>query len=413
MDSAEHLAASNYDPAAVTRIRRASWSFAARRVPIDAAWSLLPPQGAPQAGDLILARVDALGQHDGLQLPSGRRKQMFPGDEIVVAYGNRYASNQFEALIPETLGPCHLVAGGGIASRAVSWHVRMTKGPTQITPIGLLGNADGQRINLRDHALSLAPLVTGHTPTAIAVVGTGMDSGKTQSCAYLVRGLIAAGLHVGYAKVTGTGAGGDTWLLRDAGAFPVLDFTDVGMATTYLASPKQVQTSLTTLMAHIAREGVDAMVLEIADGVLQRETAALLRSRVFARLVSGIVMASQDSMGASAGVQWIRKYTRTPVLALSGVISAAPLQAAEAIGALGLPVLDRPGLATATNAMHILAQAQHCRETKRESARPRNVQDVQSEESRNATKETAQRGPRPVAPLVATARSAPAPNAPS
>lgn len=158
---------------------------------------LLPPVGKPESGDLVLAVVDFLGQHPGLQLPSGRRMQMFPGDEIVVAYGNRYASNQFESEVPDTLGPCHLSAGGGIASRVVSWHARM-KSPTQITPIGLLGNDLGQRINLRDYALpTLSRTGSGHI-TAVAVVGTGMDSGKTQSCAYLARGLIAAGLRVAY-----------------------------------------------------------------------------------------------------------------------------------------------------------------------------------------------------------------------
>jgi hypothetical protein len=319
---------------------------------------LLPPLDAPEAGDLVLARVDALGQHAGLQLPHGRRKQMFPGDEIVVAYGNRYAANQFEALLPATLGSCHLVAGGGIASRAVSWHVRMSKGPTPITPVGLLGDAEGRRINLRDYALHPVAEVGEHMQTAIAVIGTGMDSGKTQSCAYLVRGLIAAGLRVGYGKVTGTGAGGDTWLLKDAGAFPVLDFTDAGMATTYLASPQMVESVLTTLLAHIARHDVDAIVLEIADGVLQRETAALLRSPVFNRLVGGIVLASYDSMGATAGVHWLQEHASTPVLALSGVISAAPLQAREASVALGLPVHDRLALATPANAMEILSLAQ-------------------------------------------------------
>jgi dethiobiotin synthetase len=382
------------------RIRRASWSFATRRVPHDADWTLLPPVGAPRAGDLILASVDSLGQHDGLQLPSGRRKQLFPGDEIVVAYGNRYASNQFEALIPETLGPCHLVAGGGIASRAVSWHVRMTKGPTQITPIGLLGNAESRRLNLSDHALYPAVEWHDHLPTAIAVVGTGMDSGKTQSCAYLVRGLIAAGLRVGYAKVTGTGAGGDTWLLKDSGAFPVLDFTDAGMATTFMASPQRIESTLVTLMAHIAQEGVDAMVLEIADGVLQRETAALLRSPVFARLVAGIVLASQDSMGASAGVHWLQQHARTPVLALSGVISAAPLQAGEATAALGLPVHDRQGLATPTNAMNILALAQHHMESQRAPIHFAN------KEQSNGRKEHRRRSRPETSALVAAARTA-------
>jgi hypothetical protein len=346
-----------YRASDAARLRRASWAFATRRVPQDEAWCLLPATGAPGSGDLVLARVDALGHHEGLQLPSGRRRQLFPGDEIVIAYGNRYASNQFEALIPETLGPCHLVAGGGIASRAVSWHVRMAKGPTQITPIALLGDAEGRRINLQNYALQRVAGIQRDLPTAIAVVGTGMDAGKTQSCAYLVRGLIAAGLRVGYVKVTGTGAGGDTWLLKDAGASPVLDFTDAGMATTYMASPECIDAALVTLTAHIAQAGVDAVVIEIADGVLQRETGALLRSAVFADIVGGILIAAQDAMGASAGAHWLRDNSRAPVLAISGVISASPLQAGEAIDALGLSVHDRQGLATPSNAMDMLGRA--------------------------------------------------------
>ncbi|WP_350112682.1 DUF1611 domain-containing protein [Nitrosomonas sp.] len=346
------------------RIRNAFWAFTTRRVSRDAAKILLPLEGAPHPGDLVLATVDFLGQHPGLQLPNGRRKQLFPGDEIVVAYGNRYASNQFEAVVPETLGPCHLVAGGGIASRAVSWHVSMRKGPTLITPVGLLGDLNNRRINLSDHALSPINEINTPLPTAIAVVGTGMDSGKTQSCAFLVRGLIAAGLRVGYAKITGTGAGGDTWLLTDAGAYPVLDFTDAGMATTYMISIEQLELLLMTLMGHLARENVDAMVLEIADGVIQQETAALLKSPVFASLVAGIVMASQDSMGASAGVHFLKNNAKPPVLAISGIISAAPLQVREATTALKLPVYDREGLATAGNAVSILAGAQRSMETR-------------------------------------------------
>src|SRR5262245_3329437 len=100
------------------RLRRAAWAFTTRRVS-NGAFTLLH-EGAPQAGDLVLARVDAIGYHGALQLTSGRRKTLFVGDEIVVAYGNRYAPNQFEAVVPRTLGPCHLVAGGGVAGKARS-----------------------------------------------------------------------------------------------------------------------------------------------------------------------------------------------------------------------------------------------------------------------------------------------------
>jgi hypothetical protein len=311
----------------------------------------------------VLARVDVIGHHGYLHMVNGRRRHLFVGDDVVVAYGNRYASNQFEALVPETLGPCHLVAGGGMASRAVSWHVSISKGPTEITPVGLLAGPDGERINLSSFALDPVPLPRDYRPTPIAVVGTSMDSGKTQTAVHLVRGLIAGGLRVGYAKVTGTGAGGDYWWLKDAGADPVLDFTDVGMASTYMASPLEIETALVALVSHVASHGVDAMVLEIADGVLQRETAALLSGSLFPRIVGGLVLAAQDSMGALAGVRWLRDRP-VPVLALSGVLTAAPLQIAEAREATGLAIHDREGLATPEVAMALLGRAQHQLDTK-------------------------------------------------
>lgn len=351
--------------------RRASWAFSTRRV-LQGDWSTIPATGTPSAGDLVLARVDTIGHHDGLQLANGRRKQLFVGDEIVVAYGNRYACNQFEALVPDTLGPCHLVAGGGIAGRVISCHERIVKGPTHITPLGLLANADGQRVNLRDYALEPIAATNAHSPTVVAVVGTAMDSGKTQTSAYLVRGLIAAGLRVGYAKVTGTGAGGDTWLLKDAGADPVLDFTDAGMASTYLASAEEIDEILVTLTAHIAHKGADAIVVEVADGIFQRETAALLRSPVFNRIVGGTVLAARDAMGASAGVNWLRTQS-PPVLALSGLLSASPLQSAEVKEATGIAVYNRESLAMANTAMALIGPAQRQAE---EPARPHRVTHV-------------------------------------
>lgn len=339
------------------RLRRASWAFTTRRVPTGVAVSLIPPPAVPRSGDLVLARIDALGHHGSLHLANGRRRHLFPGDEIVVAYGNRYASSQFESHVPETLGPCHLVAGGGIASRAISWHVKISRGPTPITPIGLLADSSGKPLNLRQFALTPSVGIRTHVPTVLAVVGTSMDSGKTQTAVHLTRGLTAAGLQVGYAKVTGTGAGGDYWWLRDAGADPVLDFTDMGIPSTYRESNEEILRITKALVSHIASHGVDAIVLEIADGVLQRETAALLESAEFPKIVGGILLAAQDSMGASAGYEWLRQ-RGTPVLALSGVLTAAPLQVEEALAATGLSIYDREALALAQNAIDILGQAQ-------------------------------------------------------
>jgi len=340
----------------MARLRRAAWAFTTRRVR-GAVCGLIHEAGTPKAGDLLLARVDAIGHHSALQLPDGRRKHLFVGDEIVLAYGNRYAPNQFEAVVPETLGPCQLVAAGGVAGKALSWHASVTKSPTQITPLGLLAGPTGEPVNLRDHALASVDRVPAPRPPTIAVVGTAMDSGKTQTAAFLVKGATLAGLRIGFAKITGTGSGGDTWFLKDAGAKPVLDFTDAGAVSTYLAPPAEVRRIFVTLVAHLVRSRVDAIVLELADGVLQGETAALLESPVFKEVVGGILFTAGDAMGAVAGVTWL-KNRNLPPIGLGGVLTSSPLQRQESSKATGLPVFSRQDLAQEKTAIGIVTLAE-------------------------------------------------------
>ena len=337
------------------RLRRAAWASTTRRV--RGPLCIGEGTASPMPGDLLLARVDAIGYHGALQLPDGRRRRLFVDDEIVVAYGNRYAPNQFEAVVPRSLGPCQLVAGGGVAARVVSWHGSISKQATQITPLAAIAKARGATANLRDYALPSLDHIPTPQPATLVVCGTAMDSGKTQTAAYLVKGLSLAGLRVGFAKITGTGSGGDTWLLKDAGASPVLDFTDAGLASTYLEPAWEIQRVFTTLVGHLTAANVDAIVLEIADGVLQTETAALLKSALFATAVDGVLFASGDAMGALAGENWLRR-NRLPLIALSGIVSSSPLQRREAAKSTGLPVLDRQDLLREQTALGLLSAAE-------------------------------------------------------
>ena len=93
----------------------------------------------PRAGDVVLARIEALGHHTRLHLPDGRRRALFVGDDVILAYADRYAPSQFEAAVPIQLEPCHLVAGGGIAAMVTERH-RQVRRPTQIRPLGLVAS---------------------------------------------------------------------------------------------------------------------------------------------------------------------------------------------------------------------------------------------------------------------------------
>lgn len=328
------------DPA---RILRAKPAYTTRRVPLQAARALRQGEVAPRAGDLVLARVEKLGQHQRIELPSGRRAQLHAGDEIVVCYGARYAPDQFEASVPDDLGPCHLVAAGGVAALCLGKHDKV-RPPTRIRPLGLLVDGAGRRLNLVDHALPAAP-AAAKSPPLMAVAGATMNAGKTTCAASLIRGLKRRGLRVGAAKATGTGAGGDRWVYVDAGADLVLDFTDLGEASTAGLPTQRVEAIFNGLVDQLSAAEVDAIVVEVADGLLQRETAALLRAPSFRARCSGLFFAAGDALGAIAGVGQLERDGHR-VLAVGGTLTASPLATREARQAVALPVVTSEQLAT-------------------------------------------------------------------
>jgi Domain of unknown function (DUF1611_C) P-loop domain len=324
-----------YAPLTALRMSSAKPAYTTRHLDLDAA-KLLLTGVRPRVGDVVLARVVEIGQHEKIELAHGRRARMFVNDEIVVAYGNRYAPDQFEAELPDDLGPCDLAAAGGVASRVLNSHRKMNPA-TRLEPIGLLADAAGNRVNLKSGVLAAPHHTGGNRPLTIAVVGASMNSGKTTTAAHLVRGLRQAGLNVGAAKTTGTGAGGDVWLLSDAGAFPVYDFTNAGYPSTYLIGHDAVRDVFTGLTDRLAADGCQVIVLEVADGVFQEETAGLLADPVFDERVDAILFASYDALGASAGVSWLRGRGLAPI-AVSGVLSSSPLATRETEAVTGSPV---------------------------------------------------------------------------
>jgi hypothetical protein len=323
-------------PVSARRLAAAKRAFVTRRIDLGQAGVLLTGAIVPRPGDLVLARVETLGQHRKLETPEGRRVQLYAGDEILVAYGNRYAPDQFESHVPATLGPCDLVASGGIASevRRRSGKVRAA---TRIVPLGILADGSGTPLNVAGFALPQAG--TPRTrPVVVAVVGSSMNAGKTTTLGALVHGASRAGLRVGACKVTGTGSGNDTWVYRDAGAEVVMDFTDAGHATTHLAGAEAIGDVFEGLLDRMAAEGMEVVLVEVADGLLLDETADLLTSRRFRDRVDGIVFAGADAMGTLSGEAWLRVHD-LPVVALSGAFTQSPLSVAEVEARTSLPIL--------------------------------------------------------------------------
>jgi len=340
------------------RLAHAKWAYVTRNVDRDLVSQLLAGDHAPNAGDLLLARVDQRGQHRRLELTTSRRAELFEGDEIVVAYADRYAPDQFEGMVPDHLGRCRLVAAGGIAARLLHAHQRV-KSATRITPLGLLADSAGGRLNLHRFRLPTQREIAPE-PLFLAVAGTAMNSGKTTVCSNLVKGLVRRKLRVAAGKLTGTGAGADYRSLIDAGAEPVFDFVDAGYASTYRLDHATVWKVALTLCAHLAASRPDVVVLEIADGLLQEETAALLARKSFTRRLDGVMFAAYDALGAQAGVTWLEQQ-KIPVIGVTGVLTSSPLMVREAQQATQLPVYATEAL----RRINVAALVHNCLQARR------------------------------------------------
>lgn len=329
------------------------WAFSARRIPRSEAIGLSDEVAAAKAGQLLLGQVISVGQHSRVQLVTGRPSALYPGDLIAMPCGARYAPDQFEGLAEIDPKGCDMLAGGGCLGRMVWRHDKM-KPPTRVQPLGLLTNAEGQVLSTADFAIGKAE--TMGTIPLIIVIGTSMNSGKTTATVALTHGLTRAGFKVATLKGTGTGSFGDVNEYADAGAAFVGDFTDAGMVTTYLEPLSRVKSGIADLLAAAERAGAQVAVMELADGIFQKETAALLADRVFMARVAGVVFACGDAVAAAGGASALAQLSIKP-LCMTGLVSCSPMASAEATAVTDVPVLGRSALLDPAVAAGLLAQA--------------------------------------------------------
>jgi hypothetical protein len=148
-----------------------------------------------------------------------------------------------------------------------------------------------------------------------------------------------AGFQVAAAKITGTAAGKDSRYFTSCGARPVLDFTHAGYPSTYMISLEELLDIHRTLVGHLMEENPDYVIVEVADGIFQRETRMLLEDPVFRRTVEHVFFAANDSLSADCGARCLKAYG-LPLRAIGGSFSQSTLAMREAEAATGVRCLN-------------------------------------------------------------------------
>ena len=303
----------------------------------------------PKEGDVAIFKVLSIGKHKTIQGETGKNSYIFPGDYIMAAFGNRYATNQFEGYVPNRVHEEYQILGqGGAIGILASMHAKLQDvGPTTLKLVGYATDKNKQIINTQYYTVNRIKFVEQKQRDykVILSVGSSMDSGKTTSAGYLCRGLRQAGKKVGFIKLTGTVFSKDKRFVKDCGAHKVVDFSNLGFPSTYMYSMQDLLDIYEGLLTQISAIDPDYVVVEIADGLLQRETDMLLNHHHFMDTVDNIMLSCGDSLGVLSGLKYLQDRGRTP-FAISGLINTSPLLVDEVRNAIDLPVLDLEDLAS-------------------------------------------------------------------
>ncbi len=296
----------------------------------------------PEVGDLVYGTVARVIQHVSLENKEGRIHAIHEGSRGIFVLGNRYAPDYFEGLVPRELPrQLDMLARSGIVGQA-NCRNSLVKEPTQIKIRGYVCDSSGKVLNTR-HYPRVTPKIKVKKPDRsklVLITGTSMNCGKSLTAAACCWALSTMGHGVRASKVTGTASLKDILLMEDNGASPVADFTFLGHPSTYMLSEQELLHIFNTLDLKYANSPRRYWVVEIADGILQRETAMLLHSTDVRSRIHRHIFDARDAFGAIGGLDILRKDFGLVPDAISGFCSSSPLGVRELREHTDLPIFD-------------------------------------------------------------------------
>jgi len=296
----------------------------------------------PAVGDVVYGSIKRIGQHTSLENTLGRIHTIHDGTKAVFVFGNRYAPDFYEGTIPDSAAEdFDLISRSGIVG-IVRTKNSMIKDPTRVRLLGYVCDETGTVLNTRSFPLIKPRHTTKKTPRSrmILICGTSMNSGKSMAAAACCWALTSMGYRVRASKITGTASLKDILHMNDAGANPYADFTYLGFPSTYLLDREDLLSIFNRLDLKYANNPKNFWVVELADGVIQRETAMLLDSPEVISRIHKLIFCASDAFGAIGGLRVLReKFNLTPD-ALSGICSSSPLHLREISEFTNTPVFN-------------------------------------------------------------------------
>jgi hypothetical protein len=296
----------------------------------------------PEVGDVVYGKVSRMGQHSEIENKSGRIHKLNDGSKAIFVFGNRYAPDYYEGFIPEEMKTeVDMIARSGVVGLVTTKNSSI-KDPTRIKLSGYVCDENGEVVNTRNHPL-IEPSKKekkNNRAKMILVVGTSMNSGKSTAAVACCWALSSMGHEVRASKITGTASLKDILHMQDAGAKIVNDFTHFGYPSTYMMSEPGLLDIFNNIDLKFGNNSKNYWVVEIADGVLQRETEMLLKAPDVRSRIHKLIFAAHDAFGVIGGIDVLKNRFDLVPDAISGVCSGSPLALREVANFTNIPVFD-------------------------------------------------------------------------
>ncbi|MGW8229368.1 MAG: hypothetical protein ACWGOW_10725 [Gammaproteobacteria bacterium] len=296
----------------------------------------------PEVGDLVFGEISELGHHRLVESRSCRMHTINVGTRAVFVFGNRYAPDQYEGLVPDVYSDeIDLFSRGGVVGK-VKFQNQLIGVATKVRVLGYVCNMDGVVINTRHHILLQAKNDTRDKPGAKVVlcIGTSMNSGKTHAAAACCYAISSMGRRVRAAKITGTASLKDILLMNDCGAEYIADFTYFGHPSTYLLEHGELLNMFNQFDMKYGNNPKNYLVIEFADGIFQRETAMLLKMPEVRSRIHKLVFCAPDATAVFGGLRVLKDEFDFVPDAISGLCSSSPLAIREIRSFTNLPILQ-------------------------------------------------------------------------
>ncbi len=311
-------------------------------------------------GQLIAVKVISVNpNYNKLELVSGRITELTEGDIIVGALGNRIASSGMTGSVPTELNKhdkIHILNLGGVIGNCKDFNILL--GPaTECEVLGSVVDNSNKQLNLVDYSKIKKEMKINNKVPSIAVIGTGIDSGKTTVTSFIIKTLSNYFKKINACKLAGTASQKDLYSYEDNGAYKTSDFVDYGLPSTCMNDKKTIQSCSASIIDNMS-EDAEIILMELGDGYHgDYGTKEIIQNTDITESIEVIVICAYDVSGAVNIIENLKSNNLdNKLLIISGPVTNNLSAYKQSIDKFSIPNSDFLNIYNSTNHVNVFAK---------------------------------------------------------